>query len=179
MKTLKNLVLILVCCLSSLIIACNRQKTLKTVTVPFVADALGEYKYVGPDTLPNPKCSDSLSAWRAIVDVKGTGTPVGKFTAYFDFCGDAESHYGNAFAYLVAENGDTLFIDASGQVLEGRLDEHPEFVISYWKDSINITDGTGKYKGARGSIITNDYNSSEDLFSHHHWSGTLTLPQNQ
>jgi hypothetical protein len=176
MKTRRNLILFTsACCLGLLVLTCNRQKAPKTVTVPFTADALGEYKYIGPDTLPNPKCTDSLSVWRAIVDCKGNGTPLGKFTAHFDFCGDAESHYGNTYAYLVAENGDTVFINASGQVLDGRLDEHPEFVTSYWKDTIIVIGGTGKYHGAKGIIIGDDYNSSEDDNSHHRWTGTLTL----
>jgi hypothetical protein len=176
MKIRKDLILFtVVCCLALLALTCNRQKTTKTVEVPFTAEALGEYTYVGPDTLPNPKCTDSLSAWRAVVEATGTGTPIGKFTVHFDFCGDTLGHYGNGYAYLVAENGDTLFLDVSGQVLDGRLDEHPEFVTSYWKDTFQITGGTGKYQGATATLVSDDYNSSEDPFSHHHWTGTLTL----
>jgi hypothetical protein len=42
-------------------------------------------------------------------------------------------------------------------------------VVSYWKDPFVILGGTGKYEGATGDIITDDYNSSEDPYSHHHW----------
>ncbi len=176
MKIFKNLILLTALfCVSLLILNCARQKAPKTVTVPFTADALGEYKYFGPDTLPSPKCTDSIWAFRIIVDAKGTGNPIGNFTVHFDFCSDAEGNYGNCFAYLVAENGDTLFIEASGQVFEGRLDEHPEFVTSYWRDPSKMIGGTGKYKGATGSVMGDDYNSSEDPYSHHHWKGTLTL----
>jgi len=184
MKTLKNTFLLMaVFCMILSFSNCNLpgsnkgKDTVRMTTIPFAADALGEYIYVGPDTLQDQKCNDSLSAWRAIVNCKGTGTPIGHFTGYFDFCGDADSHYGNAFAYLVAENGDTLYIDASGQVIDGKLDEHPAFVVSYWKDKFEITGGTGKYRGATGSITTNDYNSSEDMNSHHHWEGTITMPE--
>jgi len=176
MKTTKHSSLIsAVIFMVLLISACNWTKNPKMVTVPFSADALGEYKYAGPDTLPNPKCTGDLSAWRAIVDVKGSGTPIGNFTGHFDFCGDTVSHYGNVYAYLIAENGDTLFINTSGQVLPGRLEEHPEFVTSYWKDTIDITGGTGKYKEATGKVISDDYNSSEDPYSHHHWTGSITM----
>ena len=176
MKTTKNVFfLTLLMCMIILIFNCNRQKPLKTVTVPFKADCTGEYKYVGPDTLPEPKCTGSLSLWRAIVDAKGTGDPVGNFTAHFDFCGDSLSHYGNVYAYIIDENGDTLFMDASGWVIDGRLEEHPEFVTSYWRDTIRFIGGTGIYKGATGSVVMDDYNSSEDPYSHHHWTGTIIM----
>ena len=176
MKTLhRSFLLLAACCISLFALNCKQQKKVNSVAVPFTAEALGEYIYAGPDTLPDAKCVEPLSVWRAIVDGKGTGTPVGNFTVHFDFCGDAESHYGNCYAYIVAENGDTLFLDTSGQVLDGRLDEHPDFVTSYWKDTIRITGGTGKYLGAAGTLLSDDYNSSEDLYSHHHWTGTLTL----
>lgn len=169
------MLLIATCSLSLLILTCNRQKAPNTVDVPFSAEALGEYKYVGPDTIPDPKCTDPLTAWRAIVEATGTGTPIGKFTVHFDFCGDTVGHYGNGYVYIVAENGDTLFLDVSGQVLDGRLDEHPEFVTSYWKDTFQITGGTGKYQGATATLVSDDYNSSEDPYSHHNWTGILTL----
>ena len=174
-KTKKAFQLTFLICIIFLLINCNRQKIPKMVTVPFKADCTGEYKYAGPDTLPEPKCTGSLSLWRAIVDAKGTGDPVGNFTAHFDFCGDSLSNYGNAYAYIIDEKGDTLFMDASGQVLDGRLDEHPVFVTSYWRDTIRFTGGTGKYKGSTGSIVTDDFNSSKDPYSHHHWTGTITM----
>ncbi len=141
----------------------------------FTAQAVGEYMYVGPDTLPNPKCTEPLSAWRAIVVAKGNGRPVGAFTIYFDFCGDTAGHYGNGECYMVTEKGDTLFFEVSGQVIDGRLDEHPDFVTSWWRDEFTIIGGTGKYKGAVGTVLSNDYNSSEDPYSHHMWSGHIEL----
>ncbi len=162
-------------CLSLLILSCNRQKSPKMVTENFKANFTGEYKYVGPDTLSNQKCTGQLSLWRAIVDGKGTCTPLGDFTVHFDFCGDSLSNYGNCYAYMVSTNKDTLLIDISGRVIEGRLDDHPEYVTSYWRDSIRFIGGTGKYKGATGKGITDDYNSSEDTNSHHNWKGTITF----
>ncbi len=145
------------------------------VKVPFTAEAIGTYIFAGPDTLEDPRCTGELSAWRAIVEAHGTGDPVGDFTVYFDFCGDMESHYGNGEAYLVDESNDTLFLEVSGQVLDGRLDSHPEYVVSYWKDNIGIGGGTGKYADASGTLISDDFNSSLDNNSHHHWTGEITM----
>ena len=180
MYSFKNLCLAtLLCSVILLATNCKNTKTSKMVTIPFAAAATGEYKYVGPDTLPDPKCTGALSAWRAIVDCKGSGAPIGNFTAHFDFCGDTSNHYGNVDACIVAQNGDSLFIFAEGQVRDGRLDEHPSYVTSYWQDTIIILGGTGKYKGVSGKILTNDYNSSEDPYTHHRWTGTIYLPSDR
>jgi hypothetical protein len=184
MKQLKKLlILTMALCL---LISCGRtDKTSKRdslkkgktemVTLPFDVSAIGNYTYIGPDTLPNPKCTDPLSLWRAIVDGKGTGIPVGDFSVHFDFCGDSLSNYGNNEAYMALSVGDTLFVSGAGRVIEGRRDDHPAYVTSYWKDPFVILGGTGKYEGATGDIITDDYNSSEDPNSHHHWTGTITM----
>ena len=176
MKRLKKILFFTAAiCMVFLVFNCNRQRAPKMVTLPFKADCTGEYKYIGPDTLPEPKCTGSLSLWRAIVDAKGTGTPMGDFTVHFDFCGDSLSNYGNMYAYILDKNNDTLFINGSGRVFDGRLDEHPAIVTSYWRDTIRFVGGTGKFKGATGSVVGDDYNSSEDPFSHHHWVGTITM----
>jgi hypothetical protein len=184
MKNVKTLLLLTATL--CMIISCGRSDTAskgdslkkgraKMVTLPFDVTALGNYIYAGPDTLPVPKCVAPLNIWRAIVEGKGTGTPVGDFTMHFDFCGDSLSFYGNTEAYMALSDGDTLFISGAGRVMDGRLDDHPAFVVSYWRDPFVILGGTGKYDGAFGDIITDDYNSSEDLNSHHHWKGTITM----
>ncbi|MBE0677296.1 MAG: hypothetical protein IH592_00890 [Bacteroidales bacterium] len=173
-----------------LIISCGRSDksskkdslkkgTVEMVTLPFDVNALGNYTYVGPDTLPNPKCAEPYAAWRALVDGKGTGTPVGDFTVHFDFCGDSLSNYGNCDAFMALSDGDTLFVTGAGRVMDGRLDDHPAYVVSYWRDPFVILGGTGKYQGATGDIITDDYNSSEDPNSHHHWKGTITMAKSK
>lgn len=181
MKTMKTLLmLVTVICLLS---ACGnsqggdsqKKNKAKMVTLPIDLTATGNYTYFGPDTLDVPKCVAPLNNWRAIVDAKGTGIPVGDFTIHFDFCGDSLSNYGNTEAYMVLSDGDTLFVTGSGRVLEGRLDDHPAFVVSYWRDPFVILGGTGKYEGATGDIMADDYNSSEDSFSHHRWKGTITM----
>ena len=140
------------------------------------AELTGTYLYAGPDTLPDKKCTDTLSDWRAIVEGTGTSNVMGEVRAHFDFCGNRNGYYGNAIAYLVDQDSDTLFIDCRGRVIQGKTDEHPDFVISYWKDDIGISGGTGKYTAATGTMKTDDYNSSEDPNSHHRWKGTLKLP---
>ncbi len=175
MKTLRQLSLFTAVFCLALVLSNCKQKAPEMITEPFEAKAVGTYTYFGPDTLPNPKCTGQLWQWRAIVDGKGTGTPIGDFTMHFDFCGDSLSNYGNSDAYLLAADGDSLFFDASGRVLEGRLADHPAFVTSYWRDTMNILGGTGKFNRATGKLVSDDYNSSEDINSHHHWTGTITM----
>lgn len=140
----------------------------KTVTVPFKADFTGTYTYVGT----SEKCGDSLI--QVIVDLKGTGTHLGNFTGNFNFCA-GEAGYGPTDSYMIAANGDILYVSCAGQVHEGRLADHPPYVISYWRDPFVISGGTGRFEGATGSGMTDDFNSSLDPYSHHHWSGTITL----
>lgn len=155
----------------------TKQEEPKTITQTFKAEFTGTYKYVGPDTLPNKKCTDTLTVWRAIVECIGTGSPMGALRVHFDFCGDEMGHYGDLNSFMVDSDGDSLFINLSGQVIEGKLDNHPSHVSSYWKDFFEIIGGTGKYEGASGEGWTNDYNSTEDPNSHHNWIGTINLRQ--
>lgn len=150
----------------------NNLKSGKTVTVtlPFEAYFTGEYMYVGP----GETCKDPQFL-QVIVDFKGTATHLGKITGNFDFCCDAESNYGPTTSFMLAANGDKLFVSCAGRVIDGRLDDHPEYVTSYWRDPFVITGGTGRFEGATGSGITDDYNSSLDPNSHHHWKGEITL----
>ena len=140
------------------------------VTVPFKADFIGEYQSV----LPDPTCTPPQGV-RIIVDFEGTGTHLGKFTGNFSFCADAESYYGPSVSYMVAANGDILFVSIEGQVIDGREDDHPDYVLSYWRDPFVILGGTGRFEGATGEGMSDDYNSSEDINTHHHWVGTITM----
>jgi hypothetical protein len=177
MKTFQTLFLFAaaICLTLSLLNCKGSKKSPEMTTIPFEASFIGNYTYIGPDTLPNPKCVAPFTAWRAIVDGSGTVTPLGNFTMHFDFCGDSLSNYGNAFAYMVDAEGDTLFFSCGGRVIDGRLDDQPAYVTSYWKDPVEFTGGTGKFKGATGDGTSDDYNSSEDSNSHHHWTGTITM----
>jgi hypothetical protein len=50
----------------------------------------------------------------------------------------------------------------------GRLDYHPDYVNSYWKDPMIVLGATGRFAGATGTFMTDDYNSDLDPNSHHH-----------
>lgn len=175
MKNTFKSTLIVAVCFTLFCVGCVNEKAPETETIPFTANATGEYKYVGPDTLPDVKCTGDLSAWRAIVEGTGTGDPIGDFSVHFDFCGDTLGNYGNGFAFMVTEESDSIFFSVAGQVLQGRMEDHPEFVTSYWRDSFEITSGTGKYAGVTGNLVSDDYNSSEDPNSHHNWKGTISV----
>jgi len=145
------------------------------VTEAFDAEFIGNYTYFGPDTLLPPRCTDSLYAWRIIVDCEGTSNIMGDITVHFDFCSDEKSNYGNNYAYMVDKSSDTLFITCEGKVIIGKTEEHPAHVTSYWRDDFKILGGTGKFEGAIGKGKTDDYNSSEDPNSHHLWKGIIVL----
>ena len=187
MKTLKNLLLFIMS--MSLLIACSKTdsfpdnespgKTLKKghsgpvlVTLPFVMKGTGEYISALPDAECGYDPDSNPYMYRIIVDFTGTCTHLGKVTTTFNFCCDVVTGvYGPTVFALVAANKDTLYLSSGGQVMDGRLDDHP----SYWRDPFVILGGTGRFEGATGGGMTDDYNSSEDPYSHHNWKGTITL----
>ncbi|MCM4152433.1 hypothetical protein DHD05_12595 [Arenibacter sp. N53] len=178
MKTIKQILLLMA--VIAMTVSCThyddffgRHKT-KFVTVPFEAEFIGDYRYVGPDDEESTGLEPKCDITRVIVDFEGSGTPLGNFTGNFDFCVGPDG-YGQTDAYMVTVKGDTLFVSIAGNVIPGRLDDHPEHVTSYWQDPFEILGGTGRYQGARGGGISNDYNSSLDPNSHHNWSGTITM----
>lgn len=154
-----------------------KNETEKTITMGFNLVFTGEYVFVGPDVL---KCGDFPPMVNVINIGEGSGTHFGKVKSHFDFCVDTtDSSYPNPFeeAWFEDENGDKLYVYVEGFVLPGRVPGMPSFATSYFKDPFIITGGTGKYDGATGSGMTNDYNSSKDPYSHHHWTGKITLPK--
>jgi len=147
---------------------------IKTVTVPFKVDFIGEYTSV---VTPGSEegCEDIFQC-HVHVDFRGEGTHLGKFTGYFKFCAcGPEGLYGPTESLMVAANGDTLFVSCQGRVVAGRQEDHPEHVKNYWRDPFVILGGTGRFEGATGSGYTDDYNSTLDPNSHHHWRGSITL----
>lgn len=148
----------------------------KTVTVPFKADFVGTYM---PTSGVYLDVCGNYPMIRIFNEGGGTGTHLGKFTHYFDFCvnnATGEYPFDHMIAYFVAANGDTLFVACAGQVLNGRLDHHPEDVNSYFTDPFEILGGTGRFEGASGSGFTDDYNrDSYPENSFHHWTGTITM----
>jgi hypothetical protein len=152
-----------------------------TVTVPFKADFLGEYTKIIPGPLAG--CEDGYGA-QVTVDFKGNATHLGEMYGSFKFCAlgpenpDAQTPnrtYAPSDSYMVAANGDILFVTISGQVVTGRADDHPDYVVSYFRDPFVILGGTGRFEGATGGGWSDDYNSNLDPNSHHHWTGEITL----
>lgn len=151
------------------------------VTVPFKAEFVGTYlEGIVPCTNCGPWNIPNGEAWGLVqTEGGGNGTHLGKFNHYFEFCcnfmdGVYPGNYMKAF--MVAANGDTLFVACAGQVLDGRLEHHPDDVNSYFKDPFVILGGTGRFEGATGSGWTDDYNrDSYPANSFHHWTGTITL----
>ena len=152
------------------------------VTVPFEANFIGEYKSFTEN--PEAECGEPYFC-RVIVDFEGTATHLGKIYGTFEFCacgpddpdveGPDQAYEGGVNTFTAA-NGDKLYILSMGStVVEGRRPDHPEYVCCWWQDTWEITGGTGRFEGATGSGITDDYNSSEDPNSHHQWTGTITL----
>jgi hypothetical protein len=142
-------------------------------TVPFHAEFTGTYTAIVPDSI---LCGPGVGL-NVTVDGTGTGEPTGNFTIHFNFCVDSLGYYpGNHIVgEIVTETGDSLYVKCAGQVIEGKAEDHPDYVVSYWRDPFEILGGTGKFEGATGEGTTDDYNSSEDPNSHHHWMGTITL----
>jgi hypothetical protein len=153
------------------------------VTVPFKADFVGTYlEGTGPYAECGPWDPENGVFWGIVFNEGGgTGTHLGKFTHHFEFCCEFVSGIypgptGYMEAYLTAANGDILYVECAGQVINGRLDYHPDDVNSYFKDPFVILGGTGKFEGATGSGYTDDYN--RDAYpdnSFHHWTGTITM----
>jgi hypothetical protein len=145
----------------------------KMVTLPFRADFQGSYVGMEPSSL----CGED--SWLMITNEGGgKGTFLGNFKHHFEFCCDVVTgiYPGNYMkAYFVAANGDSLFVACGGQVIEGRAEDQPEFVVSYFRDPFVILGGTGRFKGATGKGKCDDYNSSLDPYSHHHWTGVITM----
>ena len=155
--------------LTLLIISCTN-----TTTIPFEANFTGEYAQVltGDDV---KGCPEGFEC-HVTVNFEGTAKELGKIEGTFNFCAcGPEGEYAPTDSYLVSEDGDSLFFSCSGKVINGRLPGHPEFVTSYWRDPFVFEGGTGRFEGATGGGTTDDYNSSQDPNSHHHWTGKITL----
>jgi hypothetical protein len=155
----------------------NKEDGMKKVTVPFKADFLGDYVLIDPG---NVECAEDGFVVKVGVDFEGTATHLGKFTGSFEFCAGGpddpdiegpDRQYGPTISHMEAANGDILYVSCWGS----RAEDHPEHVVSYWRDPFIIIGGTGRFEGATGSGYTDDFNSTLDNNSHHHWKGTITL----
>ena len=153
-----------------------------TVTLPFEANLLGELVSFDQEATD---CIDEGYLGRVILNASGNATQMGKVTFTLNFCalgpddpnvpGD-DNMYAGSSAELVAATGDKLFLYLEGgTVILGRTDVHPEYVTDYFRDIVTITGGTGKFDGAEGKLQMDDYDTNIDDYSHHHWTGEITL----
>lgn len=151
------------------------------VTVPFKADFLGEHTDV---IYPDETCGDLYNC-RVFVDYEGRATHLGKMYGSFEFCAcgqdnpdteEIENPFAGGETWFIAANGDKLhLLTEASSVIDGRRPDHPEYVIQWWRNKFEIIGGTGRFEGASGEGWADDYNSSLDQNSHHHWTGTINL----
>ncbi len=148
----------------------------------FEATLTGSYTAVDLENVP---CAEEGYGCHVSVDAVGTATEMGEVTLPFRFCAcgpmdpavstEHQSYEGGTYV-LTGEDGDELWLYSDGGlVIYGRTDEHPDYVVSYWQEKLDVVGGTGKFKGATGELTEDDYNSSLDPNSHHYFYGTITL----
>jgi hypothetical protein len=163
MKTFERLFLLMI--VAGLLFSCtddiNRPAEPEIVTEPFEAVFTGDYV----DRYQN------CDIWYGKIELKGKCTHLCEFTGYLDFPNGPVKVYGQ----MVAANGDILYISSQGNFNVGREPNHLEHVLSYWRGPFVILGGTGQFEGATGSGMIDDYNSSLDQNSHHHWKGYITM----
>jgi hypothetical protein len=152
------------------------------VTLPFEVNLLGEITSLDSVT---KECIDEDYAYHVIVESNGTATHMGKVSLTFDFCTAGPPDptipgcfytYAASSSELIAANGDKLFLyNDGGSGILGRTDDHHEYVTDYWGGIQKITGGTGRFEGASGELLMDDYCTNIDDYTHHHWTGEITL----
>ena len=154
----------------------HKSNAKETITMGFNLVFTGVYT---DQHFGNLKCGDENNPYLFVQNQgEGTGTHFGKVKSFFEFCVDVEDFsYPNEYeeGYFEDEEGDRLFIAVEGFVIPGRVPGMPSYATSYFKDPFTILGGTGKFEDATGNGFTNDYNSLKDPYSHHHWTGKITL----
>jgi len=177
MKTLKRLLLLIAGIL--VLSACAKEEMWwdrevageppMVTTIPFEGEYLGIFAPGGENIT---KCCDGFT--HTVIDGTGTTSCLGSSIMHFNFCSGGVDH-GQACSYIVYSNGDSLYVCSPGEFTLGKLPEQPAYVTSYWRSQFVIRGGTGRFKGASGGGMTDDYISSQDPFSHHRWTGTIML----
>ncbi|MBW6492369.1 MAG: hypothetical protein K0B15_14395 [Lentimicrobium sp.] len=151
------------------------------VTVPFEVNLLGE---INDLIFDDQECLDGGYPVRAVVETSGNATHMGKVTLTFAFCtgGPPDPAIPNSiytFAAssfeLIAANGDKLFLYNGGGAAILGTNVPPDYVTDYWTSIAIVTGGTGRFEGASGELQMNDYCTSIDDYTHHHWTGEITL----
>jgi hypothetical protein len=102
----------------------------------------------------------------------GTASLMGEFTTTLTFCvNPANFEYENVQGSFVAENGDEIFVTGAGQVLPSDEEGYDlEFM-----DPFEIIGGTGQFKDATGSGMTNSFVNMTTGQTDHVWTGTIRV----
>jgi hypothetical protein len=193
MKTLLKIFFLMA--VISLVAGCNKNDELTAdenlqlkraqphlVNVPFEANMLSKLTNLD---LENTECLEEGYVCKVTLEVEGTAAHMGKVHTIFNFCAlgpddpnipGEDAKYSGSTCVMVAANGDELFLSLEGgSVITGRTEDHPDYVVDYWKDKVNITGGTGRFEGASGELQMDDYDTNIDTYSHHHWTGIITM----
>ena len=169
LNNMKNPITILITCLiiGAVALGCKDDEP-QFETKDFEATFFTDLASIGPDSI-------TCAAPRNFLNVQegsGSEATVGNFTTTITFCVDpATLEYGDSEASFVAENGDELFLDVSGQVVPST---EPGYDLEF-KDPFTIIGGTGRFEGATGSGMTNSFVSNATQRTDHVWKGTITL----
>jgi hypothetical protein len=164
---MKKNVITLVTCLSILWITSGCERGPKFKTIPFKAEfytVLQSFEEDAGCTAPKNFLNTQSGA--------GTATLIRGFSTTLTFCvNPANFEYENVQGSFVAENGDEIFVTGYGQVLPS---DEPGYDLEF-QDPFQIIGGTGRFKGAKGSGMTNSFVNMTTQQTDHVWTGTITV----
>lgn len=136
---------------------------------------------------PDERCGDPLQGrFMNTQEGQGESPQLGAFTVRITFCVDATDvlddglltegeslPYDTGVGVFTTSEGEELRFTTFGTVLPS---SHPDFDYEF-SDPFEFTGGTGRYKGARGSGMTNSLVDlqTEPSRTQHTWTGVLTL----
>jgi len=145
------------------------------VTVPFKAN------FFTAGMMPEHDCGDFAPV---LQQGDGTATHLGRFSTNITFCtdvtdiqDDGQLTAGESIPYFdgvgtfTAANGDVLSFTIAGTILPS---DHPDFDFEF-ADVFEFTGGTGRFKGASGSGVTDSFVNFQIGRTEHYWSGELIL----
>jgi hypothetical protein len=147
--------------------------TLLLLSLPAVADAQVPFKAnvhgFTVSQMPDPTDPTLLII---VVDLKGTGTHLGRFDEHLTHFFNPTTLAFTGFAVFTAANGDTFTTHFFGQ---GYTTDDPDWIT--FAVTHTIVEGTGRFKGASGSFVGvgGRYNlvTGEDMAG---YVGTISIP---
>ena len=125
----------------------------------------------GVSFAPDAVCPDPFNILN-IQEGEGTATRIKEFTTRITFCVDPETfRYVNGEGSFVAKNGDEIFFTVEGQIFPT---DNPDYDLEF-KDPFVITGGTGHFKNASGSGMTDSFFKQATNRTDHVWKGTISF----